>query len=131
MKHEEDWLLPAYIGLGTCQRFPEVLYLGQHRKLVAQLQRIGLRLRERCSARRATPQVVLAILDLEATYKHLSDHHDQAEALGLFSALDAGMPFSDRYWLIQRCSDEFLLALNAELPLLRRARQRVRIRARG
>jgi len=131
MKHEEDWLLPVYCALGTVPRFPEALYLGQHRKLVTLLERIRQRMGEQQAAGPATPRAALSILDLETTYKHLAEHHDQAEANGLFKALDAGMPVSDRYWLVQRCSDEFLLALNAELPLLRRARQRVSIRPRG
>jgi len=125
MKHEEDWLLPAYCALGAWPRFPDVLYLGQHRKLILQLERIRVRLSDGCFTQASTPRAALAILDLETSYKHLSEHHDQAEAQGLFKALDAGMPMSDRYWLVQRCSDEFLLALNTELPLLRRARQRV------
>jgi hypothetical protein len=131
MKHEEDWLLPAYRGLGAWPRFPELLYLGQHRKLLAQLQRVRSRLSQYRAAGNSTPLAALAILDLETTYKHLSEHHDQAEAQGLFKALDAGMPVSDRYWLVQRCSDEFLLALNTALPLLRRARERVSERTRA
>lgn len=131
MKHEEDWLLPAYRALGAWPRFPEVLYLGQHRKLLAQLERVRSRLSQSRLARPSTPRAAVAILELETTYKHLSEHHDQAEAQGLFKALDAGIPVSERYWLVQRCSDEFLLALNGGLPLLRRARQRVSERTRG
>jgi hypothetical protein len=131
MKHEEDWLLPAYRALGAWPRFPEVLYLGQHRKLLAQLQRVRSGLSQYRAAGDASPRAALAILDLETTYKHLSEHHDQAEAQGLFKALDAGMPVSERYWLVQRCSDEFLLASNTALPLLRRARQRVLDRTGG
>jgi len=131
MKHEEDWLLPAYRALGAWPRFPEVLYLGQHRKLLAQLERVRSRLNQYRTSGNFTPGAALRILDLETTYKHLSEHHDQAEAQGLFKALDAGMPVSDRYWLVQRCSDEFLLALNTALPLLRRARELVSERTRG
>ena len=107
-----------------------MLYLGQHRKLLAQLERVRVRLRER-PAPRALPQRVIGLLDLETTYKHLSEHHDQAEANGLFKALDTSMPASERDWLVQRCSDEFRLALNLELPLLRRAREWVATRAPG
>jgi hypothetical protein len=131
MKHEEDWLLPAYRALGAYPRFPEVLYLGQHRKLLAQLERARSRISQSRSDRNCTPRAALEILELETTFKHLSEHHDQAEAQGLFKALDAGLPVSDRYWLVQRCSDEFLLALNTARPLLRRARQRISDRTRA
>ena len=130
MKHEEEWLLPIYCRQGALPRFPEVLYLGQHRKMLALLERVELRFVDRCRSRKSIPQTVLAVLDLETTYKHLSEHHDQAEAQGLFKVLDQEVPASDRYWIVQRCFDEFLLAVNNQLPLLRRARQRVSVRAR-
>jgi hypothetical protein len=130
MKHEEHWLLPAYRALGEWPRFPEALYLGQHRKLLAQLQRAQSRLSER-SAFGSVPEAVIAILDLETTYKHISEHHDEAEANGLFKALDAGMPVADRVRLLQICSDEFQSALHVELPLLRQAQRETSRRAHG
>ena len=123
MRHEEEWLMPLYRQRGALPRFPEVLYLGQHRKMRAQLRA----LRAQLVALENGPGVLAAIIsafDREASYKHLAEHHDGAEAQGLFKALDgaAGEAECD---VAQRCRDEFSAALAPSSPLLSACRARV------
>ncbi len=117
MSHEEQWLLPLYVAEGPMPRFPAVLYTGQHRKMRSQLGSLGGRLaRAQYTAPRDLVGII-RILDLEASYKHLAEHHDGAEAQGLFKALDAAMGDAE-HELARRCMDQFRTTLDARRAVL-------------
>lgn len=92
MHHEETRVL---LLLPPVKKWPKVLYTGQHEKMRAHLDAIEQRLTALSTAapdRRA----VLALLDAEATYKHLEEHHDGAEREGLFPITDEVTPALER-----------------------------------
>jgi hypothetical protein len=68
---------------------------------------------------------LIRILDREAVYKHLAEHHDGAEELGLFNALDSSVDTIERADWVTRCREEFLASLGARRPLLEEGRARV------
>lgn len=89
MRHEEELLLPLYARHGPSKRWPLVLFTGQHQRMRELLDAVAERLRSMPAEVR--PRDVIALLDFERTYKHLSEHHDGAEREGLFPALDRAM----------------------------------------
>lgn len=86
MRHEERDLLPIYRRHGEAPGAPAVFFTGEHRRMREFLRRIKARLRGLRSNR--SPEKVLALLDLEAAYKNLVQHHDRRERSKLYPALD-------------------------------------------
>jgi hypothetical protein len=106
-KHEEELLLPVYVRLPFLPRFSVELYTGQHRKMRELLSLARRRLDAIEGNGSARRRQIIALLDLETTYKHLSEHHDGAERAGLFSVLDASADPKLHAELTQRCFDEW------------------------
>jgi hypothetical protein len=126
MHHEEEEVLRVFARAGDVPRWPLVLYTGQHEKMRGMLERAAAGLaavaRERpANLRRA----VIGLLDFEATYKHLHEHHDGAEREGLFPACDGVTTVEERQQLVERLRSEWQSALTERRPLLERARARL------
>lgn len=124
MSHEEDELLPIFARAGTIERWPSVLYTGQHQKMNALLDRVEQRLDAILADPPAKPRrAVIALLDIETTYKHLGEHHDGAEREGLVPNLDRVADAEHRTRLLDRLRAEWRAALALEAPTLDPARQ--------
>lgn len=106
-RHEEELLLPAYAKLPHLPRFSVELYTGQHRKMRELLALARGRLDAIEGSGRVRRRRIIALLDLETTYKHLSEHHDGAERAGLFSVLDASADPKLELELTRRCFEDW------------------------
>lgn len=80
--HEEEDVLPLYARAET-QRWPAEMFTGQHKKLLALLDRIEPML---ASLRRVDGwrRGVITALETETTLKHLLEHHHLAEDQALY-----------------------------------------------
>jgi hypothetical protein len=124
MSHEEEQLLPIFARAGHIERWPSVLYTGQHQKMNALLDRIEQRL----DAMIADPplnrrRAVISLLDLETTYKHLGEHHDGAEREGFVPNLDRVSDSAERSSLLDRFRAEWHAALALEKAVIELARR--------
>jgi hemerythrin-like domain-containing protein len=108
MRHEEELLLPLYARAEPPRRYPLVLFTGQHQRM----RELLAALHERVSALAAQSSVhardVIALLDSERTYKHLSEHHDGAERQALFPTLDRVLDSAEELRQVERCLSEWL-----------------------
>ncbi len=107
-QHEEELLLPAYEKLPYLSRFSVELYTGQHRKMRELLSLARRRLDAIDGSGSPRRRQIIALLDLETTYKHLSEHHDGAERAGLFSVLDACADPKLQVELTRRCFEDWV-----------------------
>jgi hypothetical protein len=84
---EEGEALPLYRALGPAPPGGDAdLIVAEHRKIEQLLARFAERLEE-WRAREPEPRDVIALLDAEAQFKHLMDHHDRRERSFLYPAL--------------------------------------------
>lgn len=124
MKQEEEVLLPIFERAGTVERWPKILYTGQHEKLVALLGRAGAALDAMIATPLANPRrAVIALLDHETTYKHLHEHHDGAERQGLFPTCDAVTTSAERAGLLSQLRRDWRAACSRYTAALDAARQ--------
>jgi hemerythrin-like domain-containing protein len=105
MGYEENLLLPELERAVHTTRWPNVLYFGQHDKMQRFLERIarGLSDLPDLPALRARP--TLKLLDIEATFLHLVEHHNQAEESALYPELERGLPEESKNRLAATCSE--------------------------
>lgn len=100
---EERELLPIYASEPRERRHAAEVFVQEHARLHALLERLDALLVSRLD-RPLDSRTVLHLLEREATYKHLFEHHDQRERTQLFPALDALVPESQRRDLLARLS---------------------------
>ncbi|HJP02250.1 MAG TPA: hypothetical protein QF764_10820 [Planctomycetota bacterium] len=100
MRSEETLVLPAFEALGLdCERGRVELYRAEHAKILWWLDELRRRLAElRDSAQ--DPRARIALLDREATFKRVMEHHDLREREYLYPLLDehAGDVERRRLW---------------------------------
>jgi len=103
MKVEEELLLPVYRRAGAIPGGPPEFFTGEHQRMREFLARFA----EALSAMGASPanltRRVIKLLDEEATFKNLCEHHDQRERNLFFPALDRVTTEGERRELIARC----------------------------
>lgn len=116
MRHEEELLLPVYCREQPPQRFPLVLFTGQHQRMRELLANVRQRLAGLASNARTTTREIIELMDYERTYKHLVEHHDGAERAALFPTLDRLLSADEQRRLIEPCAAEWL-ALERELTI--------------
>ncbi len=121
MRQEEERLLPLFERLGPPRRWPVVLYTGQHQKMRGFVTRARLATQRLLEKGRPDRRQVISILDQEATFKHLVEHHDGAEREGLFDVLDRQTSPADREGLLFECSREWASMAERLGATLRRA----------
>ncbi len=89
---EEEFVLPVYRELDLKLEGGSVeFFQSEHEKLgwwLAEMRREVDGLLELARGRSLVPRDVLPLLDRQATFKHLLDHHDKREANILYPALD-------------------------------------------
>ncbi len=86
---EEAALVPLLDGSA---RWPAELYLGQHVKLLAGIERLGDGLDELAPGRSGWRRGALAVLDRAGPVLHLAEHHHLAEEQDLFVIVAARAP---------------------------------------
>jgi hemerythrin-like domain-containing protein len=131
MRHEEELLLPVFRRAGPIKKWPEVLYTGQHDKMNEHLGRIERALDGlETSSGRALRRELITLLDMEATYKHLVEHHDGAEREGLFPVLDEHQTDAEGQELIPRLLAEWRATVVRARPTYARIAEALDQRAR-
>ncbi len=103
MRDEEDSLLPVYERAGAIPGGAPVLFTGEHkrmRELVAGFKQTLSSLEQNPDGRK---RGVLRLLDRQATFKNLMEHHDLREANILYPALDRVTSEPERCELLARC----------------------------
>jgi hypothetical protein len=116
MDHEEECLLPAYERVGPMPLWPVRLYTGQHRRMRDLLRGAAERLSLISGRGPATRSAIIAVLDHEATFKRLVEHHEDAEHKGLFVALAFELPLEEQMKLVDPCLLEWHHAATRILP---------------
>ena len=105
MRDEEERLIPLYAErAGYIRGGAAELFLGEHRKM----RRLVARFKEaipRVAGAADVERALLGLLDEQATFKHLCEHHDAREGQILYPALD------------RVTSDEEKIRLGGELKL--------------
>jgi hemerythrin-like domain-containing protein len=125
MAHEETLLLPLY-ARGEGQRWPAELFTGQHEKMTRMLDHAAGELAEAATrAGRTRRQAVLALLERETAFKHLSEHHHLAEDQALFPGCDAVAEPAEREAILTRIEQEFAASLARHDGLVAEARVRL------
>lgn len=112
MEVEEGILMPVYERAGRIEGGPPEFFTGEHRRMLEHLDRFSSALEELGPA--PGPRAIIALLDGEASYKSLCEHHEQREKSIFFPALDRVTEEDERRELIGRC-----LAANARLAVAR------------
>ena len=100
---EETLLLPVYERAGAIPGGPPVLYTGEHKRM----QELLAGFKQTLSSLEQDPDTrkrgILWLLDRQATFKNLMDHHDQRETNILYPALDRVTSEAERREILSRC----------------------------
>ena len=100
---EETLLLPIYERAGAIPGGPPVLFTGEHKRM----QELLAGFRQTLSSLEQDPDSrkrgILWLLDRQATFKNLMEHHDQRETNILYPALDRVTSDAERREILSRC----------------------------
>jgi hemerythrin-like domain-containing protein len=103
IREEEILLLPVYERAGAIPGGPPVLFTGEHKRMQELLagfkQALSLLEQNPDSRKRAT----LWLLDRQATFKNLMEHHDLRETNILYPTLDRVTSEAERREILARC----------------------------
>ena len=103
IRDEEDLLLPVYVRAGAIPGGPPVLFTGEHKRM----QELLAGFKQTLSSLAQTPdgrkRGILWLLDRQATFKNLMEHHDLREANILYPALDRVTSEAERREILGRC----------------------------
>ncbi len=119
---EEERLLPLFRRAGTIAGAPVELFTGQHKKMFAQLDRLGALLdsiRQIGDVRRSA----IEVLDHETAFKHLAEHHHGAEVKYFYPTLERMASTREVTELVLDCWQQWHAARSDLAPLLARAEQ--------
>jgi hemerythrin-like domain-containing protein len=100
---EEDLLMPVYERAGKIAGGPPEFFVGEHRRMLEFLKRFTATLDELKVESGDPARRVIRLLDEEATFKSLCEHHDMRERNIFFPALDRMTDEAERQELIGRC----------------------------
>ncbi len=103
MRVEEDLLMPVYERAGKIAGGPPEFFIGEHRRMLEFLARFAATLDELKGESGDPARRVIRLLDEEATFKSLCEHHDMRERNIFFPALDRVTDEGERRELIGRC----------------------------
>jgi hemerythrin-like domain-containing protein len=104
MQEEEVLLLPVYERAGRIPGGAPEFFTGEHRKMLELLKQIRRMLTELAAS--AQPRDIIHVLDEEARYKSLVEHHDQREQNILYPTLDRITTEMERAALLKQCSTD-------------------------
>lgn len=103
IREEEELLLPVYERAGTVPGGPPVLFTGEHkrmRELLAGFKQALSSLEQNLDSRK---RGILWLLDRQATFKNLMEHHDLRETNILYPTLDRVTSEAERREILARC----------------------------
>lgn len=121
ISHEEGNLLPLFERAGQIPRAPSILFTGQHKKLLGQLQVLASRLAHAREDGIEPRRHAIALLDLETTFKHLSEHHDGAEMESFYPTIQRIASEQEHQTILVRCRSEWCRARDSLVDLVARA----------
>jgi hypothetical protein len=98
---EERELLPLYASVPRERRHAAEVFVLEHQRLHELLARIE-ELLIACEDHPLSARQRVHLIEREASYKHLFEHHDERERLHLFPALDLLVPVTQRAELVAR-----------------------------
>ena len=108
MRHEEGWLMPLFRRIGEIRRWPAKLYLGEHEKMRAFFPRFEPKMAHlRAAEGQGDKRTLITLLELQTTFKHLCEHHDQREKEGFFPVLDRVTTDEEKTYWLERCFSEW------------------------
>jgi hemerythrin-like domain-containing protein len=103
IREEEELLLPVYERAGAIPGGPSVLFTGEHKRM----QELLAGFKQALSSLKQDPggrkRGILWLLDRQATFKNLMEHHDLREATILYPALDRVTSEAERRDILARC----------------------------
>jgi len=103
IREEEELLLPVYERAGAIPGGPPALFTGEHKRmqeLLAGFKQVLSSLEQSPDGRK---RGILWLLDRQATFKNLMEHHDLREANILYPALDRVTSEAERREILARC----------------------------
>jgi hemerythrin-like domain-containing protein len=103
MQVEEGLLMPVYERAGKIAGGPPEFFIGEHRRMLEFLARFAATLGELKEEIGDPARRVIRLLDEEAAFKSLCEHHDMREGAIFFPALDRVTDEEERRELIGRC----------------------------
>lgn len=103
IREEEELLLPVYARAGVIPGGPPVLFTGEHQRM----QELLAGFKQALSSLEQNPDSrkrgILWLLDRQATFKNLMEHHDLRETNILYPALDQVTTVAERRDILARC----------------------------
>lgn len=103
MKSEEKLLLPVYARAGRIAGGSREMFTGEHKKLLEFISRFYRRLEEMTDSPADMKRRVIELLDDEARFKLLMEHHDSREQSILYPTLDNITTAEEKRDLLARC----------------------------
>jgi hemerythrin-like domain-containing protein len=103
---EEALLLPVYERSGPIPGGPPILFTGEHKRMTEMLEDFKQALASLARRPEEIKRGVLWLLDRQATFKNLVEHHNQREANLFYPALDRVTSEAERREILSRCGAE-------------------------
>jgi hemerythrin-like domain-containing protein len=100
---EEELLLPVYGRAGTIPGGSPALFTGEHKKMKELLEGFNRMLSSLDKSRDGLKRGVLWLLDRQATFKNLMEHHNLREANIFYPALDRVTSEAERREILSHC----------------------------
>jgi hemerythrin-like domain-containing protein len=103
IQEEEELLLPVYERAGTIPGGSPALFTGEHKRMKEFLEDFKRMLFSLEQSRDGLKRGVLWLLDRQATFKNLMEHHNLREANIFYPALDRVTSEAERREILSRC----------------------------
>src|SRR5574337_1282842 len=100
---EEELLLPVYERAGTIPGGLPILFTGEHKRMKELLEDFKQMLASLAKRPDDLKRGVLWLLDRQATFKNLMEHHNQRETNIFYPALDRVTSEAERREILSRC----------------------------
>jgi hemerythrin-like domain-containing protein len=100
---EEELLLPVYERAGAIPGGSPVLFTGEHRRMKELLEDFKQALASLAGRPEELKRGVLWVLDRQATFKNLMEHHNLRETNIFYPALDRVTSETERREILSRC----------------------------
>ena len=104
---EEERLIPIYRRAGRIQGGPEEFFNGEHKRMLEMLGRCRTQLLAVSASAVGRQRGIIALFDLEAAFRSLSDHHHKREENLFFPTLDRVATAEEKRELVAGCFGYF------------------------
>jgi hemerythrin-like domain-containing protein len=103
IRDEEELLLPVYDRAGKIPGGPPVLFIGEHKRMTELLADFKQALTSLTRSPEDPKRGLLWLLDRQATFKNLMEHHHLRESNLFYPALDRVTSDAERQEILSRC----------------------------